>query len=492
MLDNSNSAQKIFNNSLLYVAGGVFTKAISFFLVPLYTYNMSAFEYGISTTVSSFIAMVSIVVLFSMENALMRFYSECYDVEKQRYVGTLICFAFINGLVVGIVLYLAAPAYMDVLFEGIDFYPIVFMGILSLAFTGVYSVYQTLLRTRQEGINFSINCVVYAVFQAVGIILFVVILKKGAIGMIASNLLTNVLFATYGIISLKKRDLVLFCLDTKLLYKSLKYSIPLIPHDIAFVIDQYAIKIVINKYIGYSVSGIFTLASQFSTIFNIVVTSVNLAFRPWFFEQMKHGDEGRKIIKEMTILIMALYSFCAVTISVFSKEIVIIMTDKEYYDAWKLVPAFILAQLITFIYYSHVQAILFNVKKSKFAMICSFAYLITDVIVAIALIEKYHIIAVLIGQIASRIVMAIMAVIISRKSADVDFGTIKMVWYIIVSVILIGIGYIISSLDIHSLIFTLAIKVLLIIVSFFSILFKYRKEYEMLLKGIISRRKNEE
>jgi len=56
------SSQKIFNNSLLYSIGMVLSKAVGFFLIPIYTYCVSTEEYGIATTINTFVSTFGIVV----------------------------------------------------------------------------------------------------------------------------------------------------------------------------------------------------------------------------------------------------------------------------------------------------------------------------------------------------------------------------------------------------------------------------------------------
>lgn len=71
MIDKS--SQKIFNNSIMYAIGTIASKAVGFFLIPIYTYNMSNEEYGIATTIISFGATFGLVVMFSLSAAMLRF-----------------------------------------------------------------------------------------------------------------------------------------------------------------------------------------------------------------------------------------------------------------------------------------------------------------------------------------------------------------------------------------------------------------------------------
>ena len=311
------SSQKIFNNSLLYSIGAIFSKAVGFFLVPIYTYNVSDADYGVATTITMFVTTFGIVIMLSLRAALIRFYNEYGENEKKEFVGTITSFVAINALVICTLLCLFRDLYIPLLFKEIAFYPLVFLGIISLGAEGIYLVYQSVLQAKQEGKQYSVNSILYLIVHAITVIVFVWALQMGAVGIILSNCLTNVLFAIYGVFVMWRSRVMRFSWNHKMLVRSLKYSLPILPHNLSNNMNTYATKLIINNYIGYVLSGMYSLAAQFSTIINLVQSSINLAFRPWFIEQMDRDEEGRAQIKYMTVMIMAIYSFVAVLVSLF-------------------------------------------------------------------------------------------------------------------------------------------------------------------------------
>ena len=374
------SSQKIFNNSLLYSIGMIFSKAVGFFLVPIYTYCVSTDEYGIATTITTFISTFGIVVTLSLRAAMIRFYGQYTEKEKPVFIGTIVSFVALNAAVICALLCVLNQLYVPLFFGGIDFFPIVFFGVLSLGFESIYLVYQSLLQAKQDGKNYSINSIVYLTFHALSVVIFVALLNMGGLGIVLSNFVTNICFAVYGILSMKFRGYFKFSFNKKMLRDSLKYSIPILPHNLATNLNTYSTKTIINNFLGYTLSGIYSLASQFSTIFALVQSSVNLAFRPWFVEQMQLGEEGKKQIKHMSCMIMALFAFCALGISLFCKELVVIMSEQSYAGAWKMIPFFILTQLVAFIYFSHVQTLMYNLNKSKYTFICSSSSVVVNIV----------------------------------------------------------------------------------------------------------------
>ena len=482
------SSQKIFNNSLLYSIGTLFSKAVGFFLVPIYTYNVSDTEYGIATTITTFVSTFGIVVMLSLRAALIRFYNEYDETEKPKFIGTVTTFVTLNAVVICTLLCLLHKFYVPFLFKEIDFYPLVFMGVISLGAEGIYLVYQSTLQAKQDGKQYSINSILYLIVHAITVIVFVWAMKLGAVGIILSNCICNIIFAFYGIAAMIHSRTMRFSWNSKMLSRSLKYSLPILPHNLSNNLNTYATKLIINNSIGYVVSGMYTLAVQFSTIISLVQTSINLAFRPWFIEQMEKEKEGRFQIKYMTVMIMAIYSFVAVAIALFCKELVLLMTEKSYTDSWKMVPFFVVTQLIAFIYYSHVQALMYNVKMSKFTMICSITGLLVNVITAILLVGKLNIYGVLIASFVSQTVLATLTVLMSRKAEKVDFGLPKMIIYILIAIVLSALGMFISAQNEEFNIIEIPFKLIVLCVAFMLFIFPYRHDLLSLIKGMVKKK----
>ena len=486
----SKSSQKIFNNSLLYAMGTVFSKAVGFFLVPIYTYCVSDADYGIATTITSFVSTFGVVIMLSLRAAMIRFYNEYKEEERRIFVGTITAFVTVNAVFICTLLCIFNKLYSPWLFKEVDFYPLVFLGVLSLGAEGIYLTYQSLLQAKQDGRGYSVNSIIYLLVHTIAVVIFVLWLRYGALGIVLSNLVTNIFFALYGIVNMRCKGLMAFSWNKQMLSKSVKYSLPILPHNLSSNMGTYATKIIINTYIGYALSGLYTLAAQFSTIINMVQSSINLAFRPWFIEQMDNGEEGREQIKYMTGMIMSLYAFVAVMISFFCKEIVLILAEKSYANAWKMVPFFIITQLISFVYYTHIQTVMYNVKISKFSAVCSLSGLIVNILFSLLLISPLNIYGVLIARLISQIVMAGITVVMNRRSEKVDFGLGKMIVMILLASAFSVAAVLISNTHFEINVFEILIKLALSLVAFMLFIFPYLKDFLELFKGLIKKKKH--
>ena len=467
---------KVINNSILFSIGTVATKAISFFMLPVYTFFMSETEYGMASTLLSFIQVFSLLVLLGMRAAILRFYPNIQSKEeKKQFVGNIFIAVLVNGILIVTLASLLKHYWTSVLFSDIDFYPLIICALLALIPEAMYYAYQSFLQAEQDGYNYTRNSIIYMLLYASLNIFFIVCLRLNTLGMLLSMILSPTIMTVYGIFSMTRNNTIKFILDNKILGRILKYSIPVVPHDLSAMSVTLISKIFLNNSVSFAATGLFTVASQISTAMSLVQTSMNLAFHPWFNQQMKEGLEGRIHIRSFSVFIFAFYCYVSIIISFFSPEILSIITPPAYHTAWKFVPFLVMALVISFIYYSHVLSIFYNVKASKFIMLCSLSGAVLNIVLLDIFVNKYAAWGAVFAYFISRVATAIIAVVYSRIVQPVDFGLTKMCLLTIATAVMILSGlsygwiYEINGVDM----FNICIK--LAILSIISVLVVYTK-----------------
>ena len=467
-MDNPSPLKKVFNNSVFFSIGTLATKAISFFMLPVYTYCMSDTEYGKASTILAFISTFSLLVLLGTRAAILRFYVSFNDKEKKsRFVGSVFTVILLNGLLFLLLAVIFKDFLVHFLFTDMEFYPLVFMGVLSLIPEALYYAYQSILQAEQRGKSYTANSIAYMLLYAGLNLIFVLFIRMGALGMTIGMLFTPTIMSAAGIIRLIRRGEMKFCLDTKILKPVLRYSLPIVPHDLSATLATYISKIFLNKTVSYAATGLYTVASQISTIISLVQTSLNLAFHPWFYEQMEKGEEGRKNIKSFSVFIFIVYCYMSLLIVFFSQEVIAILTPEEYREAWKIVPIMTIALVVNFIYYTHVLTIFYNIKASRFIAVCSVSGALFNIIAAYFLVPAYNSMGAALAYFVSKCFTALITVVYSRRVQKVDFGLSKMIVFLFVTaaLMLVGLSYSIifnsTGFDIKNIAFKLVLTVLI-------------------------------
>ncbi len=435
--------KRVLGNSLVYTVNDVLLKAFAFFLLPLYTNYLSTEDYGTTNLINTFTQVSSYIIVFSLFMSVSRFYVEYKeDQEKvKRYFGTMILFAFVSGFGFLLLFVVLNQLLSSLVFEGIAFFPVVLVGLLGLVFACVYTIYSRILYAMQDTKRVVITSMSFFFVNFGFTFVFVVTMGMGAYGVLLATMITNILFCTYVLIDLTKRKLITFCIDRAILKETLQYSIPIIPHNISTNIAQLVSRVFINNWFELSVVGLFGLASQFGTLTDIAQSSMNAAFQPWFFTQMREGGENKRAaIHQMTTAIAWLSGLIFLLISLFSQEVILLFLNPNYRQAWTVVPLCVATFAIKSMYYPYINLLLYEKKASRLVFITTVSSSLLNIALSALLIPWLNMYGSALADIIAMMLRVIIAVIIARKFNAVGFRATSFLKVVLAVVLLSGIG----------------------------------------------------
>ena len=162
-MTSNTSGKKVVLNSIIYSASGLLIKCFSFFLLPLYTAYLTTEDYGITSIAGSFIRTTEFIVAFSLFSAVLRFFVDLKDEPEKlkRFYGTVVTFVFISGAVFFALFTLFRGALSKYVFQGIDYYPVILICLVSLVFNCQQTVYGNILKSQQKAAKSSILGIAY-------------------------------------------------------------------------------------------------------------------------------------------------------------------------------------------------------------------------------------------------------------------------------------------------------------------------------------------
>ena len=506
-------ANKVAKNSFLYTVANMVTKASTFLLLFIYTNPnfLSTEDYGRVNLLTSFTNIAVLLVNLSLPYALIRFYAEYkFDKEKcKKFFGTIMTFMLVFGSAVVALMIIFRNPISQLLFKGIEIYPPVICTLLTLVFNALYQMYQSILQAKQQGGKFAKNSLLFFIFH-VGLNVILLIFGRGVYlfgfelgglnGMMLSLFLSNFAFAVYGIIDMLRHDMMSFRVDKEMLSTALKYSAPLLPHNIANNMASYISKHFLNAAGKAFENGIYSVSMQFSSVIEIVQSSIHLAFRPWFNDKMKLGEEGKKEIVDLASVAFRISAIVCLGVALFSQEVVMLLSE-DYYDAWKYVPVIAVAHAVKFVYFTHTFGIMYDIKQSKKMFFCSGSAIIVNFTMSYILTEmgKYTMLAAAICFLVSRSTAALVSVIICRRNDIIKYNIKEMFGKILlvaafsvaglvpVNVLYVGLE---NEIELFSLTFfiNIAFKLAVFAIGVVFIIGRKRNEILSLIKGIIKKK----
>lgn len=442
MEKKNSSIKKVLLNSGIYSVTSILQKAIGFILLPLYTLYLTPDDYGIIGIVNSFTALLTLFYTLSLNGAVQRYYY-IYGQDKEKiksFYGTIIMFVLANSIILTGIIVLFHDFLITPFVEGVSFYPYIFIGVVTVIFNPIYTIYQSLLQTMQKGKKFGVNSLLHFIILVFFNILFIVIFKLGAIGQLFSYLVTGILFGVMSIVSLIRNKVINTKFRLNYLKEALSYSVPLLPHLMSSSIASFISRLFLNNQISVGSAGLFNIASQFMLVIDTLQASVNSAYIPWFYSEMDKDKNERNKIINFADLISKGYLILSIGLSFFIKEVLQIFLPLEYLISWTIIPIMVVAYQFKSIYLFYVNTLFYNTKSTKFIFIASVAGSLVNITISAVFTKKIGLITPAVAILVQWFVTTLIVIAMSKKIEPVKFKLGKMFSYILVLVLSIIIG----------------------------------------------------
>jgi len=330
-------------NSSVYFVATLFTKSLSFLLLPLYTRVLTPDDYGIIALAQALAQLIASIVQFGLHHAVSRFYYKHYQqpARLRTYLTTILAALIIESAALGVVMTVFAETLAPLAFNRAGMREYFILVAWLAPFTEVIEVTLITLLASERPVAYSLVSSGRLFSLAMLNILFVIVFRMGARGSLLANLLATgllavaaaMLFRSYFSIKLNWADLV----------QSFKFGLPLVPGLLSGWLLSYFDRIFLSHYGTYANVGIYAVGFTLGTIMTFVVTSVGQAWSPVFFKSMEEGSlQSRQRVIRATTLLVALYTVVAFGLVVLSREMVTIMTAPQYRAAATIMPLVVL------------------------------------------------------------------------------------------------------------------------------------------------------
>ena len=417
---------KIFRNTIIYTLVSVLQKGVSFLLLPIYTLYLAPSDYGILGVSSSITSFLAIFTTLSLGAASTRFYfSKKEDpIYVKKLFGTVVTSVCLNSVFVGAVFILLHKWLVNPILGDISFYPYIFLGILNVIVTPLYLYFQEYLRTLQSGFYYGVNSMAFFFIQILLNLLFLIVFHWGVIGILSANLITSIIFFIYSFIVFSRR--ITLGIDKPILKECLRYSLPLLPHQLANWSNGTIDRLLVNGLKSQADAGLYNLGQQYGSLLNNVINGVNDAYVPWFFDKVNNGDSGKKEIYNFAEAAIWIISLIALLMSIFAKEILGIMIQNPEYDSvWMVVPCVSFSFVFQCIYFFYVNVLFLKHTKDVFKITVS--TIVVNVLLNVVLIPIMGFIGCGIAFMVTHIAKSTIALFFSKKrEPSFRFRTLSM------------------------------------------------------------------
>jgi O-antigen/teichoic acid export membrane protein len=282
--------KRLGSQSAIYGLGGILSRLIAVFLVPLYTVYLGRVGFGQIETIIAFVGVLVIVLRLGITSAFFRFYFDAEsDAERTLVVRTSFWFTMgmaTLGLAVGLAL---AGPLSDAL--KLDDPWLVRAGFVGLWAQMNYAQMTALFRVEERPVSFAIASVANVLITIGSTIALVIGAHKGAIGAVVGNFLGTL--SVYAVLLGYRRYQLGLQFDRRLLREMNRFGMPLVPAALALWAINFIDRLFIGQLKGQAEVGVYSLAVRVASVVVFLMTAFQLAW-PAFAYSIKDDDEAKR------------------------------------------------------------------------------------------------------------------------------------------------------------------------------------------------------
>jgi len=331
-------------HTLIYGFGIVLGKAIGFFMIPLYTHYLNPEEYGLLELVDVTGFIFGYFLVVGIDEAIIKFHNETEEQkEKEEYISTSLIFVILLGFVSLAILLPFKDTFAYYVLGSAEHSNLFAILFLSLCLGSSVGLTKSIIRAQQKSMFF-VGVTLIAIFLQVTLnIYFVAYLQIGVEGILYSSLIVAVLFGVMLTGYMLRITGLRF--NTEKLKEMLKYGIPLVPAGImAFVLnwsDRYFLRI----FVDMEEIGVYSLGYKLGMISTFFITMpFSFIWGSYIFE-IKNKHNAKEVYAKIATYFLLMLSFAGLALSSLSYELVTVIADESYIDAYKVIPIIVLSMI---------------------------------------------------------------------------------------------------------------------------------------------------
>lgn len=340
-------------DTAIYGLSSIVGRFLNYLLVPLYTHYMpkDSGDYGVSTNIYAYTALILVLLTFGMETTLFRFANDgkykpdtvlstaMATIGSLTAVFLLLIFGFI-GPISGALGYTEHPDYL-------------LMMAVVVALDAIQAIPFSYLRFQKRAIRFASLKMLFIVLNiAMNVIYFVVLGKTSVFYVFFINLLCTSLITFFFLPDMFR---IQWKFDGQLLKTMFSYSWPILVLGIAGILNQVADKIIFPLVYPDETQanvqlGIYGSCVKIAMIMAMITQAFRYAYEPIVFAKSKDADKTEYYATAMKyFIIFTLLAFlCVMGWMPVLKYII----GADYREGLGVVPIVMMAEIFMGIYFN--------------------------------------------------------------------------------------------------------------------------------------------
>ena len=410
-------------NTILLGLNKFVSPFVSFLLVPIYTNNISSYEYGIADLIQTYVALLVPILLMRLDVGMFRFLVERRGNKKAiSEVATNVLALSAPTTILASILMIIAIAFNVLPFQAVTLF--YFLNVM------INNVITPLVRGLGKNSLYAVASIVNIVLNLIFSIVFVLVLQMGGLGLILSLALSYLMSSIVCLVGIRTH----VSFSKKFLNKSLrkelvKLSLPIVADGVSFWVINTSDRTVISIVIGAAANGVYAISNKFS---NLIGTMTSIFWMSWSEQAsiaLKDKNYSEFVSKIFDVYLRISSSISMILIAAVP-VLFKLLVNENYDEAMIYVPALIIGLLLNSLA-TFYGPIYLAFKKSKEVAISTSVAAIINLLVDVLLINFVGIWAAVISTIVAYLFILIYRYVDVKKLVKIKYNiwTIVMVLF---------------------------------------------------------------
>jgi O-antigen/teichoic acid export membrane protein len=427
---------------------------LSFLLVRLYTDILPTAEYGEVSVLLAYMVFFNVILSYGMETAFFRFYNG--EKDKHQVVATSTISIFWSSILFLVIALLFRRtlgewANIDAQYITYAIWILVLDALVIIPFSRLRAKQQpmiyAMLKIGNVVVNLGLN-VFFLLFlpkiaesdpESLFSSLYVYNFEIGYIfvsNLIASLLTFLVLSPNYAVIRWK--------LDRALWMRMMRYGWPILFAGIAFAINEHFDKILLEKLLPPNIAksevGAYSACYKLALFMTLFATAFRLGIEPFFFSHAgkENAQQTYAVITKYFVIFGSFILLAVIVTADLLKEL--LLDNKAYWEAMKVVPLIILANFFLGIY-TNLSVWYKLIDKTKIGAYISLVGAVITLLLNFALIPTYSYYGSAMATLAAYGSMMLISYYLGNKYYPIPYDLKKIFAYLLLSILFSAISF---------------------------------------------------
>lgn len=451
-------------NFLYYLSSSVVIGILgTFVMTPVTTYYLEPKDFGIFAIVNAIVMPIGPLSSTGVSWVLAGNYYRIEEKERSTLLFNLLVLDFVLRFFWVIVFWILSPLLLPVIIKDFEPQYIIYFKLILIAnlLTAIWPTISYFIVLQQKGKIYAMFEITPWVCGAIVTIVSLSVFNLKTLTLFLGPLVSGLTSFLLGLCYIKKY--IKPAIVKRWMIEIFKVGTPSIPANLVEMLTNISDRYFIQKWINLSQLGIYSHSQSYKIIFTLGTKAFSRTFVPPLLEAFSKNTGTEKIEAQLKKW-YGLLGLAGVFITLFSYEIVNILTHGKFVGAAPLIPIWFYL-VLSFTYGMPGSQFLFVEKRSTFIMYSGIIIGIIFIGITAYSVYRFGIIGAVISNVSSNFALQVVRNVYAKKLGAVSMGKR---YFLIVTIIIAGIYTVnkLLALDILEKIFILMIIYIYILKQF--------------------------